>query len=389
MFDFVASADVAAALGKEPITFAYVCVLSITALCGIIVQPHIMGVCGAGKTEYEGRFGFTFGNFLKRFCTVAWTFTGLACIAWYLGTSSPLLKTDDPNDKALYASLQQKASGDLQGLTDDEKIVLDTEDKKFADELFGRAAYNLLPRVAPGLIGLLMASLLAAVMSTSDAQMVVSSGLFTENIYKRHLVRGRSERHYLWIGRFSGLGIVAAALILQATFTDVIHAMTVIIKTPAAIGISMWFGIFWRRWNTRAVWVSTLAAAAAWFYVSRYGTVIYDSYPALRGLFRESSDGIVMYDMWQSISRATGSILYVTANARSGERSCDRTVSGAGIQHHPGTGHYLCRFSVSSADETWSGRLCPRLDSGLRHCRHDKSTEPGAVTRRCHPVVSA
>ena len=43
--------------------------------------------------------------------------------------------------------------------------------------------------------GLLLASLLAAIMSTADAQMVVSSGLFTENIYRRFLVRGRSEGH--------------------------------------------------------------------------------------------------------------------------------------------------------------------------------------------------
>jgi len=64
MFDFVASPKVAEALGREPITVAYVCVLSLVALAGIIVQPHIMGVCGAGKTEYEGLFGFTVGNFL-------------------------------------------------------------------------------------------------------------------------------------------------------------------------------------------------------------------------------------------------------------------------------------------------------------------------------------
>ncbi|MCP4173248.1 MAG: hypothetical protein GY758_21025, partial [Fuerstiella sp.] len=242
MFDFVASAEVAKQLGREPITVFYVCVLSVTALAGIIVQPHIMGVCGAGKTEFEGRFGFTVGNFLKRFCTVAWTFTGLACIAWYLGANSPLLQSNDPADQALYQSLHQRVSNDYDSLPEDQQTAIDVADKKFADELFGRAAYDILPRIAPGLIGLLMASLLAAVMSTSDAQMVVSSGLFTENIYKRHLVMGRSERHYLWVARFAGLAIVLAALILQATFTDVIHAMKVVIKTPAAIGISMWFG---------------------------------------------------------------------------------------------------------------------------------------------------
>ena len=77
MLNFFGAAD-------SQITIFYVVMLSIVALTGIVVQPHIMGVCGAGKTEFEGRFGFTFGNFIKRFCTIAWTFTGLACIVLYL-----------------------------------------------------------------------------------------------------------------------------------------------------------------------------------------------------------------------------------------------------------------------------------------------------------------
>ncbi|MEZ6126585.1 MAG: hypothetical protein R3C49_25970 [Planctomycetaceae bacterium] len=301
MFDFVASPEVARILNTEPITLMYVIVLSVTALAGIIVQPHIMGVCGAGKTEYEGRFGFTVGNFLKRFCTIAWTFTGLACVAWYLGTSSPLLTSANPADHALHATLVQRASGDYQALPDEQKAEIDAVDKKFADELFGRAAYDILPGIMPGLIGLLMASLLAAVMSTSDAQMVVSSGLFTENIYKRHLAPGRSEAHYLWVGRLAALIIVAAALVLQATFTDVIHAMKIVIKTPAAIGISMWFGIFWRRWNTQAVWVATITAASIWFAVVNYAEVFHSSLLPFESLYRQTPNGLVMLDMWQGV----------------------------------------------------------------------------------------
>ncbi len=309
IFDFLASDSVARQLGKEPITFMYVCVLSVTALAGIIVQPHIMGVCGAGKTEYEGRFGFTVGNFLKRFCTVAWTFTGLACVAWYLGTSSPLATSDDPNDRAIYAAVQQRASAGFSELPIEEQKTIDEIDRKFADELFGRAAYDILPRISPGLVGLLMASLLAAVMSTSDAQMVVSSGLFTENIYKRHMAPGRSDSHYLWVGRFAGLAIVAAALVLQATFTDVIHAMQVVIRTPAAIGISMWFGIFWRRWNTTAVWVATGSAVATWITVSQYGDSLHSALPMLSALFRQTDDGWVMLSMWQDLSYLSAGVL--------------------------------------------------------------------------------
>lgn len=333
MFEFFASGEAAVSLGKEEITIFYVFMLSITALIGIIAQPHIMGVCGAGKSEFEGRFGFTFGNFMKRFCTIAWTFTGLACIVWYLGSSSLLKNSENPADLELYTTLKQRAEfngfkatvlakelspEDAQRvqqrkeqigalpikereqamgeelkrlrtklkalpegtteqierkkhiekvLTDESKRVDDT-DKKFSDELFGRAAYDILPTVMPGLVGLLIASLLAAVMSTSDAQMVISSGLFTENIYRRFLVRDKSQRHYLWVGRLSGLVIVALALVLQSTFTDVIDALKIIIKTPAAIGISLWFAIVWRRWTTAAVWISTLTAASVWAFVA-------------------------------------------------------------------------------------------------------------------------
>lgn len=318
MLDLVASPEIAASLGREPITIFYVVMLSITALAGIVVQPHIMGVCGAGKTEFEGRFGFTVGNFLKRFCTMAWTFTGLACIIWYLGANSPLQHTDKPldrasaeflqlpekertritEDRALFASLNERVSSDYGSFDQGKKDEIDGADKKFADELFGRAAYEILPTIAPGLVGLLLASLLAAVMSSSDAQMVVSSGLFTENIYKKFLVRDKSQHHYLWVGRITGLIIVLAALILQATFTDVIDALKVIIKTPAAIGISLWIGIVWRGWTSTAVWISTLCSVAMWTFVAYRPDLLQDAGLPMT-MFNAKGN---LMDVWQMVA---------------------------------------------------------------------------------------
>lgn len=263
MLDLFGRADVAELLGKEPITVFYVVMLSLTALTGIAVQPHVMGVCGAGKTEMEGRFGFTAGNFIKRLCTIAWTFIGLGCVVWYLGESSPL----EPNVRE---DLAVVAQGDFTTLPSSERDRLLAEDKAFADELFGRAAYDILPTVMPGLVGLLLASLLASIMSTCDAQMVVASGLFTENIYKRFFRPTASQQHYLTVGRIAALVIVLLSLLLQTTFTDVIAALKVILKTPAAIGISLWFGIAWRRWNTGAVWVSSLTTFFTWWFLATY-----------------------------------------------------------------------------------------------------------------------
>ena len=301
MFDFMASPQVASLLGQEPITLFYIGMLSITALTGIIVQPHIVGVCGAGKTEYEGRYGFTVGNFLKRLCTVAWTFTGMACIAWYLSAAGPLATSADPTDQALYQDLQARVSSDYENLPAAEAAAIDSTDRAFADELFGRAAYDILPAICPGLIGLLMASLLAAVMSTSDAQMVMSSGLFTESLYKRYVAPFRKEMHYVWVGRLAGLMIVAAALLLQAFFTDVVHAMKVIIKTPAIIGVSLWFGLFWKRWNPTSVWVSTIVGATVWFYASYFGPELYNGILPVDSMFRFVNGVPQLGDSWQMV----------------------------------------------------------------------------------------
>jgi len=230
--------------GKEPITPFFVMMLSLSGLIGIVVQPHIMGVCGAGKTEMEGRVGFTFGNFIKRFCTIAWSFTGLACIVIYMTPENGMISEE------LLAELN----------SDPDSY------REFADQVFGRAAHDILPTISHGLVGLLMAALLAAVMSTCDAQMVVGSGLFTENIYRRFMVRNASKSHYLWAGRIASLGIVALALAMLTQFDNVIQVLTRYIQAlPAFMGVSFWFGLMWRRYTPAAVWTSTLVTAGVWY----------------------------------------------------------------------------------------------------------------------------
>ena len=318
MLNIVADAEVAAQMGLEPLTVFYVLMLSLTALAGIVVQPHIMGVCGAGKTEFEGRFGFTVGNFLKRFCTIAWTFTGLACIVWYLGSDSPLQHQDQPPagsvefeqldeieqqkilaDRETYSAIRERVKPEFKQLDKAEQERIDQIDKNFADGLFGRAAYDILPTIAPGLVGLLLASLLAAMMSSGDAQMVVSSGLFTDNIYRRFFVKNASQRHYIWVGRIAGLIIVGIALVLQSTFFDVIDAIKVVLKTPAAIGISLWFGIVWRGWTPLAVWVSTLCSAAVWWFVAFRADLLADWTGGRLDFMYAAPER--MYDSWQMV----------------------------------------------------------------------------------------
>jgi len=97
-------------------------------LVGIVVQPHFIATGGgSAKTENDARIGLVVGNFLKRFCTVGWVLTALIALALY---------ANDP------------------------ELVLDP------DKTWGVASRNLL---GPGLTGLMLACLLAALMSSVDA----------------------------------------------------------------------------------------------------------------------------------------------------------------------------------------------------------------------------
>ncbi|MFN0169298.1 MAG: sodium:solute symporter [Bryobacteraceae bacterium] len=255
MLDLFGSPDLARVFGTEPLTVFYVSMLALTGLVGVVVQPQIMSLCGAGKSEMEARWGFTYGHLIKRFCTIAWAFIGLGCVVWYL---SPATSPLDRETRERLTPGHVAASNASHGTRApyDEKL-----DRAFADELYGRVARDLLPA---GLIGLLLVGSLAATMSSADTRMIASGGLFTEGIYKPYLAPNKSARHYLWTGRLASLTVVALSIVLQTTFTDVIDAVKFVVKTTAPIGISFWIGILWRGWTPSAVWVSSLTSYGVW-----------------------------------------------------------------------------------------------------------------------------
>jgi Na+/proline symporter len=249
MLDLFGHPEIADLFGTEPLTVFYVVMLALVGVIGVVVQPQIMSMCGAGRTEFESRVGFTYGHLMKRFCTIAWAFIGLACIVWYL----------DPATSPLDQVTRERLTHDADGVA---KAPFDPElDREFADGLFGRVARDLLP---PGLIGLLLVGSLAATTSSADTRMLAAGALFTEGFYKPFLAPGRSPGHYLWAGRVASVAAVALAIVLQTTFTDVIDAVKFVIKTTAPVGISFWIGIAWRGWTPAAVWVSSLVAYGVW-----------------------------------------------------------------------------------------------------------------------------
>src|SRR6266487_574528 len=62
-------------------TPSWIFAASLTALIGWVAQPGIVAAVGSGKTELEGRVGYTYGTMIKRFCAMGWVFTGIILAA--------------------------------------------------------------------------------------------------------------------------------------------------------------------------------------------------------------------------------------------------------------------------------------------------------------------
>ena len=69
----------------------------------------------------------------------------------------------------------------------------------------------------PWIAGFLLAAILAAIMSTIDSQLLVSSSVLTRDIYHVLLRKDATDKELVWVGRFT---VIAIALIAWAISTD-------------------------------------------------------------------------------------------------------------------------------------------------------------------------
>lgn len=176
-------------------------------LVSIIASAPMMATAGSAKDENTARFGMIAGMFFKRFLMIFWALAGLLAIGLYAG------QLHDP------------------------------------DQIWGFMTYKLL---FPGAIGLMLAGILAANMSTLDAGSVTNAALFIRNIYQP-FVKDKSERHYINVGRIiiaiTLLGGIGTALFVG----NLLDLFKYFISIPAIFGAPIWLGFVWRRLTRWAV----------------------------------------------------------------------------------------------------------------------------------------
>jgi SSS family solute:Na+ symporter len=211
--------------GEFPIH--YIVALSLLGMVGIVVQPHFIATGGgSAKSEDEARIGLVVGNFLKRLCTIGWALTALIALALLAGSS---------------------------------EIAADP------DRVWGVAAREILGPLNLGLVGLMLACLLAAMMSSADTYMIVTSALVVRNVYAAYINPDADEKKYVLVGRITGLIIILGAAVVALRYEDVFGQFKMAMELPILFAAPFWVGMYWRRANRTAVWGTILFSAVTFF----------------------------------------------------------------------------------------------------------------------------
>jgi Na+/proline symporter len=200
--------------------------LAINGIIGITAQPHMVSMCATGETERAGRIGQTYGSLVKRFVTIGWALTGLIVAALIIQSGQNL------------------------------------EDPELA---FGYASRVLL---LPGLTGLMVASVLAANMSSASNFMVNTGALFTQNFYKEYIKPEASDKETLWMGRFSGVGLTALGVLFALYIENVLHAFLFIETIAAFMGIMVFGGNLWKRANRYGALSSIIISFGLYYFLN-------------------------------------------------------------------------------------------------------------------------
>jgi Na+/proline symporter len=207
-----------------------IAMLAVNGIVGITAQPHMISMCATGNTERAGRVGQTFGSMVKRLVTIGWALTGLVVAALVVKTG---VKLSDP------------------------------------EMAFGYACSVLL---VPGLVGLMLAAIVAANMSACSNFMVNTGALFTKNFYKKYVNPAANDRTLLWMGRYSGLGLAMLGVLFALSIKNVLHAFLFTETLAAFMGIIFLGGIIWKRANRFGAGAAVITAVSV-YYIVNYLTV--------------------------------------------------------------------------------------------------------------------
>ena len=101
----------------------------------------------------------------------------------------------------------------------------------------------------PGLLGLLVASLIAAFMSTISTHLNWGSSYLVHDFYRRFFVKGKSETHYVTMGRVFTVLLMVFSAFFALFLNNSLQAFGIILQIGAGTGLIFILRWFWYRVN--------------------------------------------------------------------------------------------------------------------------------------------
>lgn len=122
----------------------------------------------------------------------------------------------------------------------------------------------MLTFLPPGLLGLLVASLAAAYMSTMSTQVNWGASIIVNDIYERFVKPNASQQEPVWVGRVATVALMVAACTLALFLESALQIFNIILLIGAGTGLLFILRWFWWRINA----ASELAAMIVSFVVA-------------------------------------------------------------------------------------------------------------------------
>jgi SSS family solute:Na+ symporter len=141
----------------------------------------------------------------------------------------------------------------------------------------------------PGVFGLIMAALLAALMSTADTLINATSAVVVNDIWRPYVVTDREDHYYLNVARYASIAAAAIGLALVPTFMEfesiyVAHGAFVATVGPPMAACTL-LGFTWKRFTPRAAFATLLGGAIAMLISLPLPDVLVAALPGIENIF--------------------------------------------------------------------------------------------------------
>jgi Na+/proline symporter len=139
-------------------------------------------------------------------------------------------------------------------------------------------AYPAMLRFLPaGFMGLMIAGMLAAYVSTISTHLNWGTSYLVHDVYRRFVKEGASEAHYVMVGRLVTALLMVAAAGLTFVLDSARQSFELLMSIGAGTGLLYLLRWFWWRisaWSEIAAMVSSFVIAFGFFFAAKSGFVV-------------------------------------------------------------------------------------------------------------------